>query len=176
MQALPHVRLLAAATAVGLGIGGPALAQQATLQLDPIQVIGITPTHGTGIDRERWSVYAGVGGQRTSTDQPGYRQRESSLEGYASLWVRPERLPGLFTTLTLSRYRAVYGDSAEPLRTRGFGLRAGLDLAEHLLPAELGFLPQLRASYGAIWSSSRGPDARGVELDHGPRAELAIDF
>jgi hypothetical protein len=130
----------------------------------------------TGIDREHWSVYAGVGGQRTSTDQPGYRQREASLEGYASLWVRPEHLPGLFTTLTLSRYRAMYGDSAEPLRTRSFGLRAGLDLSEHLLPAELGFLPQLRASYGAIWSNSRGPDARGVELDHGPHAELAIDF
>lgn len=53
MQAFPHVRLLAAATAAGLGMGGPALAQQAPLQLDPIQVIGITPTHGAGIDRDR---------------------------------------------------------------------------------------------------------------------------
>ncbi len=53
MQARPHVRLLAAATAMGLGIGGPATAQQAPLQLDPIEVIGITPTHGAGIDRDR---------------------------------------------------------------------------------------------------------------------------
>src|SRR5262245_53067872 len=130
-----------------------------------------------GLYGERWSLDAGLGAERSSTDQPGYHSFESSVSGFVSLSARPERFLPLSATLTLDRYRADYGASATPLRMEIFGLQTGVDLAELLLPIRWGIRPSLRASYGAVWSLTRsqGADPELV-LEHGPMLTFGIDF
>jgi len=130
-----------------------------------------------GLYRERWSLDAGLGAQRSATDQPGYHAFESSLSSFLSLSARPEHFPPLITTLTLDRYLADYGESAAPLRMESFGLQTGVDLADLLVPKKWGLRPSLRASYGAVWSSTRSGDGDPeLVLEHGPMLTFGIDF
>jgi len=130
-----------------------------------------------GLDRERWSVYAGFGAQRDRSDQGKSRSIESNFAGFVSLSLRPERLPSVATTLYLDRYEAEYGSAAAALEVDSWGFRTGLDLSDYLFPLRTGWRPHLRASYGVLWSRDRDGSARErLVVDHGPIVDFAIDF
>jgi hypothetical protein len=126
-----------------------------------------------GIDRERWGLYAGLGAQRSRSVQADDTSSESSLAGYVSFLVRPERFPDLATTLNVNRYEADSGSFGGSFRTDGFAFDTVLDFSKYLPPTGRGLASHLRTYYRIDWSRTGLGDPN---LDHALMAAFEFDF